>query len=341
MAPLRLDLTVPTRDFDVELALDVGRETVALVGPSGAGKTTVLRAVAGLVRPSRGVVRCDDDSWYDHPRVNVRPEQRSVGYVFQDYALFPHLTVERNVRFGGGSTNGLLDRLRISHLAKVKPDALSGGERQRVAVARALARRPRVLLLDEPLAALDPHTRAAVRSDLHDLLRELALPTLLVTHDFEDAAALADRIGVIARGRIRQLGTAAELLASPEDDVVASFAGANVLDGVAAPAEAGLTAVRLGRGATVYSTDTVSGPVDVIVYPWDVSLALAAADDSARNHLSDEVVSVARVGNRVRVRLTTLTAEVTVASAERLELSPGRVVVAGFKATATRLLSRR
>ena len=341
MAPLHVDLTVPTRDFDVELALDVGRETVALVGPSGAGKTTVLRAVAGLVRPSRGVVRCGDETWYDDRRVNVRPEQRSVGYVFQEYALFPHLTVERNVSFGGRATNGLLERLRITHLAKVKPDALSGGERQRVAVARALARRPRVLLLDEPLAALDPHTRAGVRGDLHDLLRELALPTLLVTHDFEDAAALADRIGVIARGQIRQLGSAAELLASPADDVVASFAGANVLDGIAGPAEAGLTAVRLDHGATIYSTDAVRGPVDVIVYPWDVSLALATADDSARNHLADEVVSVARVGNRVRVRLTTLTAEVTTASAERLELAPGRIVVAGFKATATRLLPRR
>ena len=341
MAPLRVDLTVPTRDFDVELALDVGRETVALVGPSGAGKTTVLRAVAGLVRPRRGVIRCADETWYEHPRVDVRPDRRSVGYVFQDYALFPHLTVERNVSFGGGATDGLLERLRIAHLAKAKPDALSGGERQRVAVARALARRPRVLLLDEPLAALDPHTRAGVRGELHDLLRELALPTLLVTHDFEDAAALADRIGVIARGRIRQLGSAADLLATPADDVVASFAGANVLNGEAAPAEAELTAVRLDDGTTIYSTDRAHGPVDVIVYPWDVSLALTTSDDSARNHLADEVVSVARVGNRMRVRLTTLTVEVTAMSAERLELAPGRIVIAGFKATATRLLPRR
>src|SRR5207302_6161843 len=104
--------------------------------------------------------------------------------------------------------DGLLERLRIAHLARAKPDQLSGGERQRVALARALARRPRVLLLDEPMAALDPHTRAAVRGELHDLLRELALPTLLVTHDFEDAAALADRIGVLSEGRLRQLGTA-------------------------------------------------------------------------------------------------------------------------------------
>src|SRR5205823_8799890 len=194
------------------------------------------------------------------------------------YALFPHLTVERNVTFGGGSADGLLERLRITHLAEVKPRALSGGERQRVALARALARRPRVLLLDEPMGALDPHTRASVRGELHDLLRELRLPTLLVTHDFEDAAALADRIGVLSEGTVRQLGTAQDLLGSPADEVVASFAGANVLPGMAAAAPDGLTAVRLDAGATLYSVDHALGPVDVVLYPWDVSLGLVAAD---------------------------------------------------------------
>src|SRR5207237_2577372 len=142
--------------------LDLGAETLALVGPSGAGKTTVLRAVAGLAKPARGTIACGDDLWFGD-RVNVRPEQRSVGFVFQEYALFPHLTVERNVTFGGGKADGLLDRLRIAHLAKAKPRELSGGERQRVALARALARNPRVLLLDEPMGALDPHTRGTVR----------------------------------------------------------------------------------------------------------------------------------------------------------------------------------
>jgi molybdopterin-binding protein len=339
MASLRLDLAVPTRSFDVELALEVGAETVALVGPSGAGKTTVLRAVAGLTKPARGTIACDDDVWFGKG-VDLRPEQRSVGYVFQEYALFPHLSVERNVTFGGGSTDGLLERLRIAHLAKAKPRGLSGGERQRVALARALARQPRVLLLDEPMGALDPHTRAGVRGELHDLLRELRLPTLLVTHDFEDAAALADRIGVLSNGRLRQLGTAPELLGAPADEVVASFAGANVLTGTAAPAPDGLTVVRLDVGGTIYSADEGLGAVDVVLYPWDVSLGLVVADDSALNHLADDIVSVAHVGNRVRVRLRTLTAEITAASAERLGLEPGRRVVASFKATATRLLPR-
>jgi molybdopterin-binding protein len=337
MASLRFDLTVPTRSFELAVALEVGRETVALVGPSGAGKTTVLRAVAGLVRPSRGTVECDGVLWFG-PGTNLRPEQRSVGFVFQEYALFPHLTVEQNVRFGGGAVDGLLERLGIADLTRAKPRDLSGGERQRVALARALARRPQILLLDEPMAALDPHTRTAVRGELRDLLHELGLPALLVTHDFEDAAALADRVGVLVDGKLRQVGTPAELLAEPADPFVASFAGANLLEGAASAAPGALTAVRLDRGATVYSTDDERGRVTVAVYPWDVALAREAPDDSAMNHLREEIVSLAPVGNRVRVRLRTLTAEITAASAERLELRPGDSVVASFKATQARLI---
>jgi ABC-type sulfate/molybdate transport systems ATPase subunit len=337
MGSLSLDVVVPTRAFELRLALELGRETVALVGPSGAGKTTTLDAVAGLTRPSSGRVVCGDDVWFDDAaRVDRRPERRSVGYVFQDYALFPHLTVERNVSFAG-SPRTLLRRFRIDHLAAAKPDQLSGGERQRVALARALARDPAVLLLDEPLAALDPHTRAGVRAELHDLLRELSLPTLLVTHDFEDAASLADRIGVMVAGSLRQLGTPAELLAAPLDAYVASFAGANLLAGEARPGPNGLTEVRLAAGPTVYSTESASGPVTVSVFPWDVTLEDAVSAESAMNHLRSEIVSLVRVGNRVRVRLDTLTAEVTAASVDRLGLRPGARTIAGFKATQARL----
>jgi molybdate transport system ATP-binding protein len=337
MASLRFDLAVPTRSFELELALEVGRETVALVGPSGAGKTTVLRAVAGLVRPSRGTVECDGAVWFG-PARNLRPEQRSVGFVFQEYALFPHLTVEQNVRFGGGAVDGLLERLGIAALAKAKPRELSGGERQRVALARAVARRPSVLLLDEPMSALDAHTRSQVRAELHDLLRELRLPTLLVTHDFEDAAALADRVGVLVEGRLRQLGTPSDLLAAPADPYVARLAGANVLAGQAEVRGDGLTAVALRDGSTIYATDEAAGRVEVIVYPWDVTLGLDLTSDSALNHVRGEILSIASLGNRARVRLPFLTAEVTAASIERLGLEPGRQVVATFKATATRVL---
>jgi ABC-type sulfate/molybdate transport systems ATPase subunit len=337
-----VDLFLPRRSFELELALRVGRETVGLVGPSGGGKTSVLRAVAGLERPRRGSVRCGDDVWFDAARgVDVPPERRSVGLVFQEYALFPHLTVAANVAFGGRRERpDLLERFRIAHLARARPTEISGGERQRVAVARALAREPKVLLLDEPMAALDPHTRASVREELRALLRELALPTLVVTHDFEDAAALAERVGVMVEGRLLQLGSPAELVAAPADSFVASFAGGNVLHGTAAPLASGLTEVRLDDGGLVYSTDPGEGPVSVVVYPWEVALAREAPADSAVNHVLGEIASLVSLGNRLRVRVGPLTAEVTAASAERLVLREGERVVASFKATGTRLLPR-
>jgi molybdate transport system ATP-binding protein len=330
MATLALDFTLPLRGFELSLALDVER-TVALVGPSGAGKSSVLRVAAGLVRPSRGHVRFDGEDWTPLP-----PERRSVGLVFQDYALFPHLDVRRNVAYAG-EPDGLLERLRISHLARAKPAELSGGERQRVALARALARRPKVLLLDEPLAALDAHTKAQVRHELAELLRELRLPTLLVTHDYEDAAALADEVGVLVAGRLRQLAAPSELVARPRDAFVASFTGANLLHGDA-HVTGGLTQVQLPDGTCVYSTDDAAGPVGVVVYPWDVSLAREHADDSALNVLHGEIASLVEVGNRVRVRVGPLTAEVTAASAKRLALEHGGRVYATFKATGTRLV---
>jgi molybdate transport system ATP-binding protein len=262
----------PLRSFgaSVDLSVEPG-ETFALVGPSGAGKTTVLRVVAGLLRPRAGRVGLDRDVWLDTERgVCLEPDRRSVGLVFQEYALFPHLSVEGNVGFGGRARVAeLLERFRIAHLAKAKPGDLSGGERQRVALARALAREPAVLLLDEPMAALDAHTRAGVRAELQELLRDLALPTILVTHDFEDAAALADRVGVIAEGRILQLGPPDELVAAPGDAFVASFTGGNLLHGFARPTREGLTEVVLDGGAVVFSTDRAEGRVGVVVYPWE------------------------------------------------------------------------
>src|SRR4029079_15303984 len=166
------------------LALEVER-TVALVGPSGAGKSSVLRAIAGLARPT-GRIALDREVWLDE-QVCLRPEERRVGLVFQEYALVPHLSVQRNVAFGGKPRVAeLLERFRISHPAHARPAELSGGERQRVALARALARAPGVLLLDEPLSALDTHTKDTVRLELLELLQTFDLPTLIVTHDYED-----------------------------------------------------------------------------------------------------------------------------------------------------------
>jgi molybdate transport system ATP-binding protein len=340
MGPLRLAIGVPLRSFLLELALEAGAETVALVGPSGAGKTTVLRAVAGLVRPETGAIALGDEVWFDADRrVNRPPEERSVGYVFQDYALFPHLSVERNVAFGGRArVSELLERFRIHHLARARPAELSGGERQRVGLARALARDPAVLLLDEPLSALDAHTRATVRLELQELLREIGLPTLLVTHDFEDAAALADRVGVIHEGRLLQLGTAADLVESPATPFVASLTGGNLLAGHARPGADGLTEVLLDGGYVVYSPEPAEGHVGVVVQPWDVTVSRELPNDSALNHLRAPIASLVPAGNRVRVRIGPLTAELTAVSAERLGLAAGEMVVASFKATGTRLV---
>jgi molybdate transport system ATP-binding protein len=338
MDTLRLDLALPLRSFALELALEVGTETFALAGPSGAGKTTLLRAIAGLARPERGRIECAGETWLDSERgIDLPPERRAAGFLFQDYALFPHLSVEGNVRFAGGDGT-LLERFGVAHLARAKPDELSGGERQRVALARALARRPRVLLLDEPLAALDAHTRAAVRAELRELLDQLALPALLVTHDYADAAALAGRIGVIVDGRVVQVGTPAELIAAPASSFVADFTGGNLLHGQARPGANGLTEITLEDGSLVVSTDKGSGHVGVVVYPWEVTLAREAPADSAQNHVRGRIASVFPVGNRVRVRVGPLTAEVTAGSAERLGLAQGDAVVASFKATGTRLV---
>ncbi len=342
MATLQADFTLPLRAFELELALDVSR-TVALVGPSGAGKTSALRVIAGLAEPRRGRVALDGERWLDtERRLSLPPEQRRVGFVFQDYALFPHLSVRANVAFGAGKrpVDTLLERFRIGHLASTRPQELSGGERQRVALARALARDPAVLLLDEPLAALDAHTKAEVRHELAELLRELALPVLLVTHDYEDAAALADEVGVLVEGRLRQLGPPSELVARPRDAFVASFTGANLLRGRASRSRGALTAIRLESGDDLYSTDEAEGEVGVVVYPWEVSVARTHAPDadSALNVVRGEVGSLVEVANRVRVRVGPVTAEVTAASAARLELARGGVAFATFKATGTRLV---
>ena len=339
MATLSTSFALPLRSFALELTLDVER-TVALVGPSGAGKTSVLRAVAGLVKPSSGTIALDGDVWFDSAtRLFRKPDERRTGLVFQEYALFPHMNVRENVAYAGKTrASEYLDRFGISHLAKARTTELSGGERQRVALARALARDPGVLLLDEPLSALDAHTKVAVRGELQELLREFGLPTLLVTHDYEDAASLADLVGVLVDGKLRQLATPQELVANPADGYVASFTGANLLRGTARKRENDLTLIELEGGEIVYSVEHAEGPVGVVIYPWDVSVGRERQDGSAMNVIEDTIRSVVHVGNRARVKIGPLTAEVTDASVDRLDLTPGARVIASFKATGTKLV---
>jgi molybdate transport system ATP-binding protein len=341
-------------DLDVAAAVAAG-ECLALAGPSGAGKTSVLRIVAGLLAPREGRVRCADETWLDtRAGIALAPEQRRCGYLFQEYALFEHLSAWRNVAYplrGIGRAEreararALLDRFGLAERADAHPRELSGGERQRVALARALAREPGVLLLDEPLSALDARTRAAAARELARTLRDAAVPAILVTHDFQEAAELADRIAVMDHGRVVQEGAAAQLAAAPASSFVADFTGAVVLTGTARPGSAGLTAVELDGGGTVHSTDTGDGPVAACVHPWDIGLEPSGSSsaDSLRNHLDAEVVTVTALGNRVRVGLLAgqpLAAEVTAQAAGELGLRTGMRVVASWKATATRVVAR-
>jgi molybdate transport system ATP-binding protein len=352
MLRIAAETTLGSFSLAVELAVAPG-ECLALAGPSGAGKSSVLRVVAGLVRPERGTVRCGERLWLDTARgVDLPAEERRCGYVFQDYALFPHLSAWQNVAYGvkgmprrerRDRAHALLERFGLAGRADARPRTLSGGERQRVAVARALAVQPDALLLDEPLSALDARTRAAAGRELAAVLHEAAVPALLVTHDFQEAALLGDRVGVIDGGRIVQVGTAGELAAAPASPFVADFTGAIVLTGTAEPGGDGLTRVALDGGGEVTSPERATGPVAVTVYPWDIALAPPGNIDpgSARNHLDVEVVSVTAVGSRVRIGLLApqpLTAELTEPAVRAMNVAPGQRAVASWKATATRLL---
>jgi molybdopterin-binding protein len=355
-ADLALEARTTLGALELEVALHVEPgECVALAGPSGAGKSSVLRIVAGLLRPRVGTVRCGEDTWLDTARgVSLAPDLRRCGYVFQDYALFGHLSAWQNVAFGMRDVrraerrecaHDLLERFGLGALSDARPGTLSGGERQRVALARALARSPRVLLLDEPLSALDARTRAAASRELHAILAEVGVPSLLVTHDFGEAAALGRRVGVLDGGHVVQEGTASELALRPATAFVADFTGAAVLTGRASRRSDGLTQVALDGGGELMSTDLAEGDVAASIFPWEITLEPpgTATHGSARNRLTAEVVSVAEIGERVRIGLTVpqpLAAEVTRGSVAELALGPGAHVVAAFKASATRLTPR-
>jgi molybdate transport system ATP-binding protein len=300
MDQLDVDIALARRAFELRVALTLGAQTLAIVGPSGAGKSSLLRSIAGLERPHEGRIAFADELWFDAAqRIWVAPERRRVGYVPQDYGLFPHMTVAANVRFGGRRDRpDLLDRLGIAHLGRASPSELSGGERQRVALARALAREPRVLLLDEPLAALDESTRTEVRDELAATLRYLRLPTMLVTHSFEDAGALAREIAVLDAGHVVQLGSSAELVRSPATPMVAALTGANLLSAMATPAPGGSTLQLEGGGALTSST-VAQGPVQVAIQPWEIEIV-----DPASAGLADPVLSTHpdRGGSLIRLR---------------------------------------
>jgi molybdate transport system ATP-binding protein len=322
MDHLDIDIALPRRSFELRASLTLSAETIAIVGPSGAGKTSLLRAVAGLDHPRGGHIALGAERWFDSARgIHLSPERRHTGYLPQDYGLFPHLTVAGNVRFAGRRERpDLLERVGVAHLASARPGQLSGGERQRVALARALARDPRVLLLDEPFAALDAMTRQQVRDELDRLLTDLRLPTLLVTHAFADATALAQRVGVIDGGRLVQLATPQELLRSPASALVAALTGANVCAATAVPSSAG-SILHLAGGGELTSSTRAEGAVQIAVQPWELEL-----DDAATSPLTDIVVSVRRDRGGLLVRLSRFRLETPVDDRYRFDLLEGQRV---------------
>ena len=330
-------------DLDVELTVQPG-EVVAILGPNGAGKSTLLRALAGLTPIDRGRIVIDHQVMDDpDAAVFVPAERRPIGVVFQDHLLFAHMSALENVAFGLRARGvpradarrraaGWLDRVGLSSHAAHRPQALSGGQAQRVALARALATDPRVLLLDEPLAALDAGTRGDVRRDLRRHLESFDGMRVLVTHDPVDAYALADRVAILDAGRIVQIGTINEVTAHPRSRYVADLVGTNLV--VGAVTDGVLTT---DTGAQVVIADAVPGRCFAVIRPQAISLSrLSPTGTSARNVWPGTVGDIDRVGARARVTVDgqlPLTAEITTAALDSMELRPGDDVHATAKAT--------
>jgi len=333
-------------EADLCIPLAESRVTV-LFGPSGAGKTTLLRLIAGLERADSGEIQFRGETWCDSARaVHLPPQRRRAGFLFQEYALFPHLTVARNIGYAArhGKRGELMKAFGLNELASHYPRELSGGQQQRVALARALAAEPALLLLDEPLSALDDATRARTRGELRRLLLESGVPALVVTHDRIEATALGDWMVVIASGRVRQTGPVAEVFRRPADPEAAAALGMeNVLAARIERREDGLITLGIGAAALeCVDRGEISGESAVWAYlrAEDVTLTRHALFTSARNCLPAHVVSVALHGPLARVELDCgfpLTALITAHSAAEMKLEPGNNVYAVVKAAAVHL----
>lgn len=342
---LQAHLRFSRGDFSLDLPLTVQPgEVVALLGPNGAGKTTALRLLCGLEALDAGSVTVDS-TVLDHPeaKVFVPAERRQVGVVFQEYLLFPHLSARENVAFGPrargmaaaearSQADRWLERVGLLEAGGRRPMQLSGGQQQRVALARALAASPRLLLLDEPLAALDAGTRSGVRRDLRRHLDEFAGCTVLVTHDPVDAYALADRVVVVEAGAVVQQGTLAEVAANPRSRYVAELVGINLLSGTVSDG----VFRSDGGGLVVLGDASADGPSFLAIRPQAVSLHLGRPEGSQRNVWECTVTAVDSHHDRVRVSMQgemPIVAEITPGALASLALHPGSRVWAAVKAT--------
>ena len=341
---LDADLALTRGDLELRVGLTVGSgEVVALLGPNGAGKSTTLQLLAGTLVPDGGRVELDGVTLDDAAAgVHVRPRERRVGMVVQDYLLFPTMSVLENVAFGLRSrgmprdraraeARGWLARMGLEGYERRRPGELSGGQSQRVALARALIVEPRLLLLDEPLAALDAGTRPAVRAELRRHLAGYGGCTLVVTHDPLEAMVLGDRVVVLERGRVVQQGPPAEVARRPRTDYVARLVGLNLLTGVAS----GRTA-ELPTGAVVALAHDAAGPVHIAFAPVAVTLSPRRPEGSARNAWPLVVTDLEAHGDLVRVTadgVVPVLADVTPLAVADLGLEPGGQVWASVKAS--------
>ncbi|MEU5878805.1 ABC transporter ATP-binding protein [Spirillospora sp. NPDC047279] len=331
-----------TFTLDASLRAESG-DTVAVIGPNGAGKTTLLRALAGLLPLTGGHLVLGGHT-LDRPGTGefVRPEERPVGVVFQDLRLFPHLTALDNVAFAlrcrgrkrkdaRAAATAWLARLGLADKARSRPRHLSGGQAQRVALARALAPSPRLLLLDEPLSALDTSLRADVRHDLAGALAAFDGVRLIITHDPTEALTLADHLVILENGRVIQTGTPMEITARPRSEYVARFVGANLLRG-----HADGDHITLTGGLRLATAHPTSGDAYALIRPQAVSLHLDPPHGSPRNVWQGRIRDLSLTGHTARVTVEakpSIVAEITPAAIGELGLSPGTPVWMSVKAT--------
>ena len=346
----------PAFSIRADLELDAGDNRVmVLFGPSGSGKSSILRCLAGLDQPQEGFIRYGEEVWFDAAaRINRPPQQRRLAYVSQDYGLFPHFTVEQNIRFGMDTAalqtpdriETILRTVHLEGMAGRFPAKLSGGERQRVALARALARDPRLILLDEPLAALDLSLRDPMRQELRQFLRSIDVPSVIVTHDRIDALTLGDRMAVLSGGYIRQVGPVHEVFSRPVDLAVAASVGVEtVVPGYIVDRANGLVTVRVGASQLrVAEPSIIARSVFACIRAEDVTLETSARTEvSARNQLTGRVTSIQPEGAVVRVTVDCgflLSALITRPACAELGLTESSAITAVVKATAVHLIPR-
>jgi len=353
-APLSTRVTLSRGEFRFDAAFDVGAgEVLALVGPSGAGKSTCLSAIAGLIELESGRVALGDDVWCDTNRgIDRPPHRRRVGFVHQDYALFPHLSALDNVVYGARArgvsrtvarkrASDWIDRLAMAAFRDRPVTALSGGQRQRIALARALASGAGALLLDEPFGSLDVSTRSSVRRELSEFLRQVQLPTVVVTHDPTDALAMAHRIAILEAGGISQLGDCDDLLAHPKTPFVADLFGLNFYRGELSEG-AGLREARVDGVVFHVPSNVTAGPIVLSFPPSAVTLFPQKPAGSARNTFAGVIREISPLPDRIRIVLdcgVMVAADVVREAASSLNLARGQSMWISIKATAIKISS--